>query len=196
MFLVILLWAAYLWFGYQIINHNIRIADFPTSIIVLVVAFVVLVFVSGKIIFTPKKKQREAARRAAAAQYAANRATVAAADSGTFTFRTAGTTFANDDGTSRQDILRHLKFGDPPYADDPDDLAVDLQEMSHDGHPAIAVLVNGYQVGFVPKNYIRQVQNALAHVSTCYVSDVRIIGGGTSDDGRRLSYGCEIALTF
>ena len=196
MFLVILLWAAYAWFAYQIITHNIQIANFPTSTAILVISFFVLIFVSVKILITPSRKQREAVRRAAAAQYAANRATVATADSGTFTFRTAGTTFANDDGTSRQDILRHLKFGDPPYADDPDDLAVDLQEMSHDGQPAIAVLVNGYQVGFVPKNYIRQVQNALAHVSTCYVSDVRIIGGGTSDDGRRLCYGCEIALTF
>ena len=196
MFLVILLWAAYAWFAYQVITHNIQIADFPTSTAILGISFFVLIFVSVKILITPSRKQREAARRAAAAQHAANRATVATADSGTFTFRTAGTTFDNDDGTSRQDILRHLKFGDPPYADDPDDLAVDLQEMSHDGQPAIAVLVNGYQVGFVPKNYISQVQNALAHVSTCYVSDVRIIGGGTSDDGRRLSYGCEIALTF
>ena len=196
MFLVILLWAAYAWFAYQVITHNIQIADFPTSTAILGISFFVLIFVSVKILITPSRKQREAARRVAAAQYAANRATVATADSGTFTFRTAGATFVNDDGTSRQDILRHLKFGDPPYADDPDDLAVDLQEMSHDGQPAIAVLVNGYQVGFVPKNYIRQVQNALAHVSTCYVSDVRIIGGGTSDDGRRLSYGCEITLTY
>lgn len=104
MFLVILLWAAYAWFAYQVITHNIQIADFPTSTAILGISFFVLIFVSVKILITPSRKQREAARRAAAAQYAANRATVAAADSGSFTFRTAGTTFANDDGSSRQDI--------------------------------------------------------------------------------------------
>lgn len=183
MLLVVVAWVAYFWFSFLVITRKLQIADFTTSIIIIGAGFFLMLYLSVNHLLDLRQ------RRPAADPQPVD-------DSGSFTFRAAGTTFDNDDGTSRQDILRHLKFGDPPWTDDPDDLAVDLQEITHDGQPAIAVLVNGYQIGFVPKNSIRQAQNALAHVSTCYVSDVRIIGGGTSDDGRRLSYGCEITLSY
>ena len=183
MLLVVVAWIAYFWFSFQVITRKLQIADFTTSIIIIGAGFFLMLYLSVNHLLDLRR------RRPAADPQPVD-------DSGSFTFRNDGTSFANDDGSSRQDILRHLKFGDPPWAVDPDDLSVELQELSYDGQPAIAVLVNGYQVGFVPKNIIPQVQEALASVATCYVSDVRIIGGGTGDDGRRLSYGCEITLSY
>ena len=196
MLIVLLVWAAYLFLGFQIITHKIVIAGFTTSLIGLGVVFFVLVFWSIHHLTTPKKAQREAAQRATAARLAADRATVTAADSGSITFRVAGVTFENDDGTSRQDILRHLKFGDAPWADDPEDLTATIDETTFEGEQAFEVLINGYQVGFVPKTSIRKVAAARDHVGTCFVSDVKVIGGGTGSDGQPISYGCEITLEY
>ena len=172
------------------------IGGFFLSLVIVVILFFVLSFWTYHRLIAPKKAQRAAAQRAAAARPTADRATVAAADSGSITFRVAGVTFENDDGESRQDILRHLKFGDAPYADDPDDLDGQLEETSYDSELAIAVLVNGYQVGFVPKSNIPRVSKALKNVATCYVSDVKIIGGGNDPEGNPLNYGCEITLEY
>lgn len=113
----------------------------------------------------------------------------------TIRFRVAGVTFDNDDGTSRQDILRHLYFGDAPYADDPEDLDVDFVETDYHGDPAIEVHINGYQVGHVPKGKVNAMLKAIAsHADT--VDSVRIIGGGRKEDGERMSYGCEIEVSY
>lgn len=113
----------------------------------------------------------------------------------TISFRVAGVTFDNDDGTSRQDILRHLHFGDAPYADDPEDLDVEFIETDYQGDPAIEVHINGYQVGHVPKGKVNAMLKAIAsHADT--VDSVRIIGGGRKEDGERMSYGCEIEVSY
>ena len=89
-----------------------------------------------------------------------------------------------------------MKFGDEPWADDPEDLVVTIEEETFDGELALAVYVNDYQVGYVPKNLIQKVQRARQSVAACYVSDAKITGGGTASDGRELSYGCSITLEY
>ena len=56
--------------------------------------------------------------------------------------KVAGVTFNNQDGTSRQDLLR--KF------DAVDEVAVSLQEHEHKGQPAFHVLVDGEIIGNIP----------------------------------------------
>ena len=195
---VIIVWAAYLFFAFQVINHRIQIADFTTSLIILAVAFFAVVFWTVHHLTKPNKKAQQAAAANAARQPAPAPAPSAstAPASGSLTFRVAGVTFKNDDGESRQEILRHLKFGDEPWAKDPDDLDAEIKETVFEGEQAFAVLVNGYQVGNVPKTHIKRVAAATANIATCYVSSVRIIGGGYDDKGKQLSYGCEITLEY
>ena len=193
---VLIGWAAYIYFFIQVFTHRLKIGGFLQSALILGVLFIVLILWTVHRMIQPSRKQKQAAAQMSAARVAAGRATVAAADSGSVTFRVAGTTFENDDGTSRQEILQHLKFGDAPWADDPDDLTAELEETEYQGETAFNVLVNGYQVGCVPQTSIRQVITAQQHVATCYVSSVRILGGGTGADGRKLSYGCEITLEY
>ena len=195
MFPVVLAWIAYLGVFVQFLFGGLRIRNFFTTVLIIGVLFIVLFLWTLHQITEPSKR----ARKAAAARQAAGSSAPApapAADSGSVTFRVAGTTFDNSDGTSRQDILRHMKFGDPPWADDPEDLAVTIEEETFDGELALAVFINDYQVGFVPKNYIQKVEQARKSVATCYVSDVKITGGGTAADGRELSYGCSITLEY
>ena len=58
--------------------------------------------------------------------------------------KVAGVTFNNQDGTSRQDLLR--KF------DAVDEVAVSLQEHEHKGQPAFHVLVDGEIIGNIPRD--------------------------------------------
>lgn len=192
---VVLAWIAYLGVFVQFLFGGLRIRNFFTTVLIVGVLFIVLFLWTLHKLTEPSKR----ARRAAAARQTAGSSAPApapAADSGSVTFRVAGTTFDNDDGTSRQEILRHMKFGDPPWADDPEDLAVTIEEETFDGELALPVFINDYQVGYVPKNLIQKVQRARQSVATCYVSDVKITGGGTAADGRELSYGCSITLEY
>ena len=192
MIAVILAWIAYLYFFVQFLFHGFRIGGFLSTAGIGALLFIVLIVWTVRQLSKPGKK----AMQAAANRQAAARAAVAREDSGSVSFRVAGVSFENEDGSSRQEILRHLKFGDSPWADDPDDLTASLEETVFDGDLAFAVFINGYQVGFVPKASIRKVSEAQQHVSTCYVSSVRITGGGSGSDGRDLSYGCEITLEY
>ena len=169
------------------------ISEHKTEFFLIVAAIIFLI-----IFFIVRRHKRIKAYRAAMAA-ANNRQEPAPAsspentvdDSGSITFRVAGVTFDNDDGTNRQDILRDLKD-----SDDKNNLDIELEESEYDNDLAIAVFANGNQIGFVPKSKIYSVQNAQKHTATCYVSEARIIGGGTNDEGERLSYGCEITLEY
>lgn len=185
----IILFVSFL-FGRLRINGNyfLTLGVFAAAFIVLFIWFMVR-------LVRPSRRARQAAAGRAAAP-SRGQTSAAPDDSGTITFRAAGTTFDNDDGTSRQEILRGLKFGEAPWADDPDDLIGAIEETQYNGSLAYEVLVNGYQVGMVPQSLVSKVRQAKAHVATCCVSSVRILGGGTGDDGRPLSYGCEITLDF
>lgn len=105
-------------------------------------------------------------------------------------FTVAGVTFKNDDGSDRQTILRHLRFGDAPYARG-DSFEVSLEPYDYQGSPAVRVLVNGYQVGNAPHDKVPAVLDFIK--SKAEVSAVDIYGGGTKN-GEKLSYGCQITL--
>lgn len=191
---VALAWIAYIVLFTQFLFHGFRIVDFITTLLIIGVLFILLFLWTIRRLIEPSKRARQAAARQASVSSASPSGS--AADSGSVTFRVAGTTFDNDDGSSRQEILRHLKFGDEPWAEDPEDLNVTIEEETYQGELAFAVLVNDYQIGFVPKSQIRKVENARRHIASCCVSDVRITGGGRTDDGRELSYGCTITLEY
>ena len=192
---VILAWVAYCALFFRFLLHGLRIGNFITTALIIGALFILLVLWTVHHLTKPSERVQQAAD-ALKASGSSSPAPAPAADSGSVTFRVAGTTFDNSDGTSRQEILRHMKFGDPPWADDPEDLAVTIEEETFDGELALAVYINDYQVGYVPKTLIQKVLRARQSMATCYVSDVKITGGGTASDGRELSYGCSITLEY
>ena len=193
--IIFISWIAWVALFVSFIFHGFRISNFFLTLLLIGLSFIVLVLFTVHQLTEPSKR----ARKAAAARQAAGSpapSSGSAAGSGSVTFRVAGTTFENDDGTSRQDILRNMKFGDAPWAEDPEDLMVTIEEETYEGELAFAVFINDYQVGFVPKNCIQKVETARQNVASCFVSDVKITGGGTAEDGWKLSYGCTITLEY
>ena len=179
---------AFLYTGITIPENTGNFVSGPLFILIGVVLFVIPRISADKKTAAEHEAEREEAHR---------EKPDAPSDSEekTISFRVAGVSFDNDDGTSRQDILRHLHFGDAPYADDPEDLDVEFIETDYQGDPAIEVHINGYQVGHVPQEKVSAMLKAIAsHADT--VDSVRIIGGGRTEDGERISYGCEIEVSY
>ena len=63
--------------------------------------------------------------------------------------KVAGVTFKNDDGTSRQKILRDIYNRKKPFDKK---LDVSFEEFEHEGNPAYYVMVNGFCIGVVEKS--------------------------------------------
>ena len=185
--------VAYAFLVTRVIFHGFRIGDFGTTVIVLAVGLVVAIWWSVHFTIKPTKRRLKQATTVRPAP--AHQVPVPESAPVSIKFNVAGTTFTNSDGSSRQEILRHLRFGDPPYAEKPGDLSLSLREESFRGDPAIAVLINGYQVGFVPKDTISEVQAAMISKSWA-VDSLLITGGGVLDNGEKCSYGCSVSIHF
>lgn len=145
----------------------------------------------------PSRKQRKAMQAAQRAQQPQTSAASYSAQPSTkvLSFKVAGVTYQNDDGTDRQTILRHLYFKDKPYADEDGTVTAEIKETDYKGEPAYAVFMNGYQIGFVPKAKIPDVKEALDH-DDVVVNGARVTGGGHTDDGEQINYGCLVSLKY
>jgi len=193
--LVMAAWAAYVFFTVQVIFHGFRIASFLVTAVILCLLFLFLVFWSLRALTKPPEKNHLREILAPAPPEGPAAAGSGAGAVRQLTFRVAGTTFRNEDGSDRQEILRHLHFADPPFADDPDDLLAEIEKTEYNNELAYAVLINGYQVGFVPRAKVAQIQCALA-TYTWTVDDVQIVGGGTDASGEPIPWGCKITGSY
>ena len=125
-------WVVYCFLFIRVVFHGLRIGSFFLTVLILCALFLLLVFWSVRRLFRPSAHTRQAFAPAPSP---------AADDSGSIVFRVAGTTFDNDDGTSRQDLLRGFRY------EDPEDLIVTFEETEYAGELAFAVLINDQQVG-------------------------------------------------
>lgn len=71
----------------------------------------------------------------------------------------AGVTFQNDDGRSRQALLKDLKARGG-------DADLELEEYEYKGKPAIRVLVDGEQIGNVPRSRVAEISAVLDRLET------------------------------
>ena len=90
----------------------------------------------------------------------------------------AGVTFDNDDGTSRQKILKDLKVtGGDAY--------LNLEEYEYKGAPAIRVLVNDMCVGNVPKARVAEVAAVMDYLENGRIDIEKFQPEDEDDDGHR-----------
>lgn len=108
------------------------------------------------------------------------------------TYRIAGVTFNNEDGSNRQNILRHIKFRDPPF--DSETFNIIFDEYEYDGEPAIRVIIQGVTIGNLPKEDVGTFLTKKNAFNA--VTDLTIVGGGLDDSGMRLSYGARIIVRY
>lgn len=92
--------------------------------------------------------------------------------------KTVGVTFNNDDGTSRQELIRKLYYHEPPFANKEIELA--LEEYEFRGEPAFKVLADGYQLGNLSRADAKYMEeNKDRCVTLC---GAEIVGGDTPKD--------------
>lgn len=104
-------------------------------------------------------------------------------------YKLTGVTFKNDDGSSRQSVLRKLKFNDPPFDEG---VELELSRYEWEGKPALAVLANGLQIGNIPANdvdFLITNWERIIGFTNCHV-----YGGGRGEDGEQKSFGVEVVL--
>lgn len=104
-------------------------------------------------------------------------------------YKLAGVSFKNEDGSSRQSILRKLKFNDPPFDEG---VELELSRYEFESKPALAVLANGLQIGNIPAadvSFLMENWERIIGFTNCHV-----YGGGRAEDGEQKSYGVEVIL--
>lgn len=104
-------------------------------------------------------------------------------------FNLSGVTFPNDEGMDRQELLRQIDEGVPPF-ENSGALDVKLQPIKFKGEDAIECRVNGRQIGFVPKTMVPDVLAAMKKPDAT-ISGFHVVGGL---DG--LNYGVGMAVRF
>jgi len=108
------------------------------------------------------------------------------------TFRIAGVSHNNDDGTSRQRLLRAFRFGDPPFDEKRN---VTVEDTEYNGKPAFQVKVNNTCVGWVPKDKIDELNSKWNKIDKITAFDVT--GGGYDPDtGEKRHYGATLSIRF
>ena len=132
--------------------------------------------------------RREAKEREDAARLEAWRAERAAREA--LKFKVVGVTFKNEDGKSRQTLLRKLHFGDVPFNSD-EGVDITIERGAYQGEPAFSVFAEGHQVGNISKDdvpfFVRRWSDFVG------VTSAEVYGGGTDDEGddsftRRIHY--------
>lgn len=102
-----------------------------------------------------------------------------------YEFKVVGVTFNNDDGTSRQEILRKIKNREEPFNRY---INYTLRVYSFEGEPAVAVEANGIMIGNMPKEDARDVAENIERIESV---SVRVYGG----EGDK-KYGARATLTL
>ena len=107
-------------------------------------------------------------------------------------FRVAGVSHPNDDGSSRQELLRAYRFGDAPFETTK---RVTLRDVAYNGEPAFQVLANGHCIGWVPKDEVPELSDKWPQLDC--ITGLDVTGGGFySDTGKQLSYGATLSIRF
>lgn len=91
---------------------------------------------------------------------------------------TVGVTFNNDDGTSRQELIRKMYYHEPPFENK--ELELVLEGYEYRSEPAFKVLVNDYQIGNLSRTDAKYVYENQDRLVTLCGAD--IVGGDTPKD--------------
>ncbi len=139
------------------------------------------------------KKENDAAKRARAAstsQELEQRRCVTS-DFELKIFKVVGVTFRNDDGKSRQTLLRRIRFNDEPFESAVD---ITIERGEYDGTPAFYVFANGLRIGSIGRDDIPYFVSRWDSFDGVY--NATVTGGGTDKDGKSINYGMMITCRF
>jgi len=106
-------------------------------------------------------------------------------------FHLTGVTRGNADDESRQELIKKLHLHEPPF-ENSDTLDIQLQPSpGGEGEATIECRVNGHLIGFVPKDKLAIVADAMLKKGMT-VSALNVLGG----DNDHLVHGVEVVVRF
>lgn len=95
-----------------------------------------------------------------------------------YTYKIVGVTFENDNGTDRQQLLKKIynravkELKADPWLDV--DYNVSFRSYEFDGSPALAVLVDGYEIGNIAADSVNDVSEILAKKDPYIEAEIRL----------------------
>lgn len=104
----------------------------------------------------------------------------------------AGVTFDNEDGVSRQKLLRDFKARSG-QAD------LELEEYEYKGSPAIRVLIDGECVGNIPRNRVEELRKVMNRIERANLEVEAFRPDDDAEDGQRrgeLVYRADLYLIY
>lgn len=110
---------------------------------------------------------------------------------GRFKTSLAGVTFDNDDGTSRQKLLKEFEARGG-HAE------LKLEEFEYKGAPAIRVLIDGKCVGNIPKNRVEELQKIVDRLESANLEVEAFRSDSEDEDEKRgkLIYRADLYLVY
>lgn len=95
--------------------------------------------------------------------------------------------------TSRQSILRKIKFLDPPFDHG---VYIELRQVEFEGENAVEIWINNeHHIGYVPKEMVKDVLVYFEKPGV-KLTNIEVVGGGKDADGESLSYGARIYMRY
>lgn len=141
-----------------------------------------------------KKAEEQKAVAARQAQEAEEAAAAARRDEwerthGRFVTNIAGVTFDNDDGSSRQKILKGImnRGGEGE---------VTLEEYTYKGHPAVHVLIDGACIGNIPKDRVPEARELMDKEITAARLDVEKFRPEDDEDRPAVIYRADLTMVY
>ena len=173
---------------FGLIGETADRASLAIGSIVVILIGVLLIFLAWK---SSKKTQNVQSQVASEALNAYNQGiNTVHQKSKEYEFKVVGVTFKNVGGTSRQTILRKIKYEQKPF----DELVFfSLKVYDFEGRPAIGVYADDTQIGNVPRD---EIDNILALKDKIISVRVDIIGGQMDEDGNQLNFGAVATIYY
>lgn len=131
-----------------------------------------------------EQAQREAQQRADAAAENEREMQQWRESHSTILTKVAGVTFKNADGSSRQAYLRDILASGA--------CNTRLEPFEHDGAPALRVVVDGMEVGSIPRDVLPQVLAVLPDVDSILCT----VDSFVPDDGGKRIYRADLAIAY
>lgn len=105
------------------------------------------------------------------------------------TVRLVGVSYKNNDGSSRQTLLRKLRYKDPPFDKEFD---VNICQYEFGDEDAIRIDAAGKTLGHIPRNLVEYFVDNWGRIDC--VTAIDVVGGGRADDGTYLNYGADVTI--
>ena len=134
-----------------------------------VIGVILAVLLIGAIVFwiIRKKQEKEKSKQSKPAE-SSNTSKTPESEFGFIETKVSGVTFKNEDGKSRQDILRNLYKAKNSAT--PPEMEISFEPYEYEGEDAVKVLVNDECIGSIDKHHVKEALDAIYNLESVFLN--------------------------